>query len=81
VPTDEGVGKFHDDTYPSRRFAASAAEANSVADLIILSSALAPFIVSAGKCAREQPEQVDVIRARQLMDAVDDRLYLLSHTT
>jgi hypothetical protein len=49
----------------------------SVADLRILSSALALFITRAGKRVREEPENPEVIRARQLMDHRDDRLYLL----
>jgi hypothetical protein len=48
----------------------------SVADLRILSSALALFITRAGNRVRERPENPEVIRARQLMDHVDDRLYL-----
>jgi hypothetical protein len=50
----------------------------SVADLRILSSALALLITRAGKRARAKPENPRVIRARQLMDHVDDKLYLLS---
>ena len=48
----------------------------SVSDLRILSSALALFITRAGKRFREKPEKAEIIRARQLMDDVDDKLFL-----
>ena len=50
----------------------------SVTDLRIMSSALALLITRAGKRVREKPENPEVIRARQLMDHVDDKLYLMA---
>jgi hypothetical protein len=48
-------------------------------DLMILSAALAQFIVNAGKRVRDEPERAEVIRAREMMDRVDDELYMLLH--
>jgi hypothetical protein len=48
----------------------------SVADLRILSAALALFIANMGRRVREKPENPVAIRARQLMDHIDDGLHL-----
>ena len=48
-------------------------------DLKILSTALAQFIVDAGRRTRDEPERTEIIRAREMMDDVDDELYALSH--
>ena len=48
-------------------------------DLLILSTALAQFIVDAGRHAREELNPTEVIRAREMMDWVDDELYALTH--
>ena len=50
----------------------------SVYDLMILSSALAQFIANAGRRIRGSPERAEVMRAREMMDWVDDELYALS---
>jgi hypothetical protein len=41
-------------------------------------TSVADLRIRAGKRARAKPENPEVIRARQLMDHVDDKLYLLS---
>src|SRR4051794_31543165 len=49
-------------------------------DLEIMSAALAHFIVDVGRRFKDAPERAEVIRAREIMDRVDDELYALSHT-
>ena len=52
----------------------------SAADLKIVSTALAQFIVASGKRVWDDPERAEVTRAREMMDCVDDELYTLSRT-
>jgi hypothetical protein len=48
-------------------------------DLNIVSAALALFIVDSGKRVWDEPERAEIVRAREMMDCVDDELYALSH--
>jgi hypothetical protein len=91
--TSEGVGEFYQDTHPlgyfddcavcigdttARQHRGERGLFTHPADLVIVSTALALFIVSAGKRSRQVPEKTEVVRAREMMDWVDDKLFLLS---
>ena len=91
----DGLGEIGDAPRPAERFLGSTSDvathdsgdqtkANGVVficatDLQIVSAALAQFIVNAGKRVRDEPERAEVVRAREMMDCVDDELYALSH--
>ena len=60
-------GKFHHNPRLSERF--------SDGDLLILSAALAQFIANGGIPVKKQAESAEVIRAREMMDCLDDEMY------
>lgn len=91
----DGFGELRDNARPSDPFMAVCIVTHSVArqgneqhtafisaaDLRIVSSALAQLIAYAGKRANGASERAEVMRAREMMDWVDDELYALSLAT